>query len=148
MKVFGDDMRKFLAPLGFLALAACGTQTPVETPLADTIPSSQASDAAAQDPYLWLEDVEGDAALTWVRGQNERSLAELQADVDDTARSLDRLMALNPALSTQMFSVCGTRCSGSPLRLTPGSCSRPSRRRADSALMRCTSSCISALASA
>ena len=73
-------MRKFLAPLGFLALAACGTQTPVETPLADTIPSSQASDAAAQDPYLWLEDVEGDAALTWVRAQNERSLAELQAD--------------------------------------------------------------------
>ena len=73
-------MRKFLAPLGFLALAACGTQTPVETPLADTLPSSQASDAAAQDPYLWLEDVEGDAALTWVRAQNERSLAELQAD--------------------------------------------------------------------
>ncbi|WP_290485140.1 prolyl oligopeptidase family serine peptidase [Hyphomonas sp. UBA3195] len=48
--------------------------------MADTIPSSHASDAAAEDPYLWLEDVEGDAALSWVRGQNERSLAELQAD--------------------------------------------------------------------
>jgi prolyl oligopeptidase len=32
------------------------------------------------DPYLWLEDVEGDAALAWVREQNARSLALLEAD--------------------------------------------------------------------
>jgi prolyl oligopeptidase len=30
------------------------------------------------DPYLWLEEVEGDAALNWVRQQNERSLAKIQ----------------------------------------------------------------------
>ena len=32
------------------------------------------------DPFLWLEDVEGDAALGWVREQNARSLALLEAD--------------------------------------------------------------------
>lgn len=32
------------------------------------------------DPYLWLEEVEGEKALSWVKGQNERTLAELKAD--------------------------------------------------------------------
>jgi len=90
-------MRKYFAPLSLLALVACGTQPPTETPLADTIPSSQASDAAAEDPYLWLEDVEGDAALSWVRGQNERSLAELQADPNYAAYEEAAVEALTSA---------------------------------------------------
>ena len=32
------------------------------------------------DPHLWLEEVEGDDALAWVREQNERTLAGLQAN--------------------------------------------------------------------
>jgi prolyl oligopeptidase len=32
------------------------------------------------DPHLWLEEVEGERALDWVRRQNERTLAELQSD--------------------------------------------------------------------
>ncbi|HWB48425.1 MAG TPA: prolyl oligopeptidase family serine peptidase [Stellaceae bacterium] len=32
------------------------------------------------DPFLWLEDVEGETALDWVRAQNARSLARLEAD--------------------------------------------------------------------
>jgi prolyl oligopeptidase len=32
------------------------------------------------DPFLWLEDVEGDRALAWVREQNARTLALLEAD--------------------------------------------------------------------
>ncbi len=32
------------------------------------------------DPYLWLEDVEGDAALEWVRARNAISRAELESD--------------------------------------------------------------------
>ena len=32
------------------------------------------------DPHLWLEEVEGERALAWARMQNERTLAELQAD--------------------------------------------------------------------
>jgi prolyl oligopeptidase len=36
--------------------------------------------AKETDPFLWLEDVEGEKALAWVRVQNERSLKLLQAD--------------------------------------------------------------------
>ena len=40
------------------------------------------SSAAAEeaDPYLWLENVEGEKALDWVRGQNKRSLEDLESD--------------------------------------------------------------------
>src|SRR5208282_301246 len=36
----------------------------------------------ADDPYLWLEDVTGDRALTWVRAQNALSTKELEAAPD------------------------------------------------------------------
>ena len=49
-----------------------------------TTPTTHAADtkggAAASDPYLWLEEVDGDRAIAWARRQNERTLAELQAD--------------------------------------------------------------------
>ena len=32
------------------------------------------------DPFQWLEEVEGEKPLAWVRAQNERSLKLLQAD--------------------------------------------------------------------
>jgi len=32
------------------------------------------------DPFLWLEDIEGPQALAWVREQNARSLALLESD--------------------------------------------------------------------
>ncbi|MGF1598688.1 MAG: prolyl oligopeptidase family protein [Acidimicrobiales bacterium] len=34
------------------------------------------------DAHLWLEDVDGEEALAWVRAQNERSLARLEAHPD------------------------------------------------------------------
>jgi prolyl oligopeptidase len=36
--------------------------------------------AASSDPFLWLEEIEGERALDWVRAQNQRSLADLQGD--------------------------------------------------------------------
>jgi len=33
-----------------------------------------------EDPYLWLEDIEGEQAIAWVREQNARSLGVLEAD--------------------------------------------------------------------
>jgi prolyl oligopeptidase len=42
--------------------------------------SKPAADAA--DPYLWLEDVHGARALEWVKAQNAKSTAVLQADAD------------------------------------------------------------------
>lgn len=36
--------------------------------------------AQSGDPFLWLEEIEGEKQLDWVRSQNARSLGELQAD--------------------------------------------------------------------
>jgi prolyl oligopeptidase len=36
------------------------------------------SSAYAEDPYLWLEEVEGEEALAWVEQQNNQSLAILK----------------------------------------------------------------------
>ncbi len=38
-----------------------------------------ATAAADEDPYLWLEDVEGEKALAWVEEQNKTSLGYLEA---------------------------------------------------------------------
>ena len=37
------------------------------------------SSEAVEDPYLWLEDVEGEEALTWVEAQNEVSVGYLES---------------------------------------------------------------------
>ena len=57
------------AGLSATMLAACATASPA--------PSSQ---NMTEDPYLWLEDVEGDQAIAWVREQNARSLPVLEND--------------------------------------------------------------------
>jgi prolyl oligopeptidase len=53
-------------------------------------PSPSAEVTAPQDPHAWLEAVDSDAALDWVRAQNARSLALLQAqpDFEPTRRRL------------------------------------------------------------
>ena len=33
-----------------------------------------------QDPYIWLEEARSDEALAWVRAENERTLAHMEAD--------------------------------------------------------------------
>ncbi|MBL8543868.1 MAG: S9 family peptidase, partial [Hyphomonadaceae bacterium] len=78
-----------------LLLAAC--VSPSGGPAANTTGSASMT---GDDPYLWLEDVEGERALAWVRQQNERSLgalegdarfAQLRADALALANSQDRL---------------------------------------------------------
>jgi prolyl oligopeptidase len=56
----------FAAPLA--ALAATMSSLP-----------AAAADAPAPDPYLWLEDVQGERALAWVRERNAESEKLLQA---------------------------------------------------------------------
>ena len=41
--------------------------------------NAQAMNSAPNDPYLWLEDVQGEKALAWVRDRNAVSTAQLQA---------------------------------------------------------------------
>ncbi len=38
------------------------------------------ANAAEADPFLWLEEIEGEEALDWVRAQNAKSLGVLEAD--------------------------------------------------------------------
>ena len=82
-------MRTPIASLFILALAACNMTTNQELDVAND-PAAEAeteaetasdmTEADSSDPYLWLEEVEGDKALAWVRAQNERSLGELKSD--------------------------------------------------------------------
>ena len=48
-------------------------------PVAAAAQSAPAA-ASAEDPFLWLEDVQGDRALSWVRERNTRSLGVLEGD--------------------------------------------------------------------
>lgn len=60
-----------LASLALLAACSLATNSKSE--------SATMSNNNSTDPYLWLEEVEGDAALNWVREQNSRSLATISA---------------------------------------------------------------------
>ena len=42
--------------------------------------ASPAQTAEAEDPFLWLEDIEGERAMAWVNEQNARTLGVLQSD--------------------------------------------------------------------
>lgn len=62
-------MRALAAALGLaLALSGCG------------VTSSAPRDAAPDDPYLWLEAVDGERALAWVRERSAHTRARLEAD--------------------------------------------------------------------
>ncbi|MEJ2383388.1 MAG: prolyl oligopeptidase family serine peptidase [Xanthomonadales bacterium] len=83
-----DVIRYALAtPFLLLFLAACDGQAPTAEPeaaapavTAAVVEEAPTSDAAApEDPYLWLEEVEGDRALAWVEDQNDVSLGYLEA---------------------------------------------------------------------
>ena len=50
---------------------------------------------AAADPYLWLEEIDSEKSLTWVRGQNEETAKRLKANPDFAALHQDALTVLN-----------------------------------------------------
>jgi len=63
---------------------------------ADSVNNADHNASEVADPYLWLEDVQGARALSWVREQNARSTALLQAD-PDYQRDYDALLKLMDA---------------------------------------------------
>jgi prolyl oligopeptidase len=78
-------------------MTSCATPSPDAAATAAT-PATPAAPAAptfamneASDPYVWLEDVEGERQLAWVRERNERSLARLRADPRYGALEADAL---------------------------------------------------------
>tara|TARA_B100000678_G_scaffold291599_1_gene309611 strand:- start:43790 stop:45985 length:2196 start_codon:yes stop_codon:yes gene_type:complete len=72
-----------LAALAVLGLGGCsqGDDVATEAEAEMTEPAAPTAKAATtDDPYIWMEEVEGERALDWVRAQNERSLDRIQAD--------------------------------------------------------------------
>lgn len=72
------------AALPATALATLAFSLLSTTAMAQTAASAPAMPAAsvaeAEDPYLWLEQVEGERAMAWVREHNAHSLGVLQSD--------------------------------------------------------------------
>ena len=56
--------------------AMAQTSTPPNPPLAEG--AFATSDAT--DPYLWLEEIDGERAMAWVEAHNEHSLGVLRGD--------------------------------------------------------------------
>ncbi len=61
-----------------------------------------AQPAAAEDPFLWLEEVQGERALAWVQGQNQASLAALQGEPNTAQQA--RYAALSQSLTEVLAS--------------------------------------------
>ncbi|MEL7311127.1 MAG: prolyl oligopeptidase family serine peptidase [Pseudomonadota bacterium] len=72
-------------------VSACSNDKPVEGDASVTTQEAAAVDY--EDPNLWMEEVEGDRALAWVREQNDRSLAGLTAQAAYET-NLEKAMAL------------------------------------------------------
>ncbi|WP_229176718.1 MULTISPECIES: hypothetical protein [Bradyrhizobium] len=47
---------------------------------ATTVSQAPTTAAAADDPFLWLEEIEGANALAWARAENDKTLGVLQSD--------------------------------------------------------------------
>jgi len=57
------------------------------------LPLAMTRAQTTEDPYQWLEDVTGEPALAWARGQNDRTRRELEASPDFKPIH-DRLLAI------------------------------------------------------
>ena len=67
---------KLLAGVVLVAsMVSIGTAQPAGNAAAGTEAA-----APADDPYTWLEDIQGERALNWARHENEHTLGDLQAD--------------------------------------------------------------------
>ncbi|MEO0574261.1 MAG: prolyl oligopeptidase family serine peptidase [Pseudomonadota bacterium] len=67
-----------VAVLSLLAAACSKTPDPADTTVSRADENDTMTDeTTADDPYLWLEEVEGEEAISWVEEQNERSLGEI-----------------------------------------------------------------------
>lgn len=75
------------------ALALLGA-TSAPLTMAQTPAAAAASAPAAEDPFLWLEDVEGERALNWVREHNaaSRTLLEAEPGFAETRQSLQAIL--------------------------------------------------------
>jgi len=71
-----------IAAIALLAgLAACGPSEKAGTASTPFMPKQLTPDAVkAADEFLWLEEVNGEKAMEWVKAENEKTKAVLEAD--------------------------------------------------------------------
>jgi len=72
-------MRRVNSLSAVTLLVATTSCASVQTPEAPA-PAPVQQAAPAEDPNLWLEDIEGERAMAWVKERNARTLALLQGD--------------------------------------------------------------------
>lgn len=68
---------RYLLLIAVCLLAACGQEKPAT--VTDTDDAMHKVSNMDEDPYLWLEEVEGERALEWVEARNEASVGYLEA---------------------------------------------------------------------
>lgn len=88
-------MRKLL--LALLASTSLMTLTPAiaaNTPKAEEA-RTPLSELGKDDPYLWMEEIEGTRAMDWAKAQNAKSLPVLQGDKRYAALEAEALAILN-----------------------------------------------------
>lgn len=75
-------LRSFVCALALAACASTPAEAPSapETPAAAPAPDLSPAAVRAADDFLWLEEVNGERAMTWVRAQNEKTKAVLESD--------------------------------------------------------------------
>lgn len=76
-----------------LGLAACGDSSPQTATSKEPIKTDMTIEH--QDPYLWLEEVEGERALSFVEEINKTTLSRLEGDTRFKAYEDDALAVLN-----------------------------------------------------
>lgn len=79
-KLIRTSQMLFLASLVVACDTSNDSEAVVSAPAADAVSSRDAS-VANEDPYIWLEEVDGTAALAWAAEQNALSVPRLQGDV-------------------------------------------------------------------
>ena len=71
-------MRPLIPTFVAVAILGLGACSQGDIVAEESAPTETTQEAAA-DPLIWMEEVEGERALDWVRSQNERSLDALRA---------------------------------------------------------------------
>src|SRR5688572_13458746 len=114
---FGTLASAALLPI---LLAACGASTatpppdtapvaaattPDPTPVPSPTPAAPAPEP--DDPYLWLEEIDGDRALAWVREHNDATMRRLGSHPLYQPLYRDALAALNSASRIPAVSIEG-----------------------------------------
>jgi len=96
-----NSMIKTALALAIVSVLGCGDKPASETPEADTAPEADkvATDVATttsdEDKFLWLEEVEGEKALAWVKEKNASTLKEIEAMGEYQSVKADALEILN-----------------------------------------------------